>query len=126
MNKMKLEIVTPLGIVYDGNIKSETLPGEEGEFGVLPQHASLVSLLSAGVIDIQTVENKSVIIAIESGYVKVKEDKTTCIVDGAVAVTDEDGNLTHNLDSAKTLLKKAEVSSSTMANAMSKIESVGR
>ena len=123
---MKLEIVTPTGIVFDGDIKQVTLPGQEGEFGVLPEHASLVSLLSAGVIDIETVDSKSVVVAIESGYVKVSEEKATCIVNGAVSINDEDGSLSSNLDAAKELLKKSEVSSGTMANAMSKLESLGR
>jgi len=126
MNSMKLEIVTPAGIAFDSDIRQVTLPGEEGEFGVLPEHASLVALLSAGVIDIETLDHKSVIVAIESGYVKVSEDKTTCIVNGAVAINDEDGELSSNLEAAKELLKKSEVSSSTMANAMGKLESLGR
>jgi F-type H+-transporting ATPase subunit epsilon len=51
MDTIKLEITTPAGRVFASNVKEVTLPGSEGEFGVLPGHASLVSLLSAGVID---------------------------------------------------------------------------
>ena len=123
---MKLEIVTPGGVIYDGDIKQVTLPGEQGEFGVLPEHASLVSLLDAGVIDIETAEGKDVVVAIKSGYVKIDENKALCIVDGAVALNDEEGKISENIEAAKELLKAAEVSSTTMANAVSKIESVGR
>jgi F-type H+-transporting ATPase subunit epsilon len=126
MKTMNIEIVTPTGIVFSGDIKQVTLPGAQGEFGVLPEHASLVSLLDAGVIDIDTAESKSIIIAIDSGYVKIDENKALCIVNGAVAINDEDGKITENLEAAKELLQKAEVSSSTMANAMGKLDTLGR
>jgi len=126
MKTMKLEIVTPGGVIYNGDIKQVTLPGEQGEFGVLPEHASLVSLLDAGVIDIETSENKEMLVAIDSGYVKISEDKALCIVDGAVALTDEEGTIAESIQAAKDLLKSAEVSSVTMANAVGKIEAVGR
>jgi len=126
MKTMKLEIVTPLGIIYAGDIKQVTLPGEQGEFGVLPEHASLVSLLDAGVIDIQTAEGKDIMVAIHSGYVKVDENKALCIVNGAVALNDEDGKISENLEAAKKLLKGAETSNHAIAAAVGKIESVGR
>ena len=126
MKTMKLEIVTPGGVIYYGDIKQVTLPGEQGEFGVLPEHASLVSLLNAGVIDIETHESKRVLVAINSGYVKIDENKVLCIVDGAVALNDEDGRLSENIEAAKALLKSTEVSSTTMASAVSKIEAIGR
>ncbi|NKQ41821.1 MAG: F0F1 ATP synthase subunit epsilon [Sulfurovum sp.] len=126
MKTMKLEIVTPAGVIYDGDIKQVTLPGEQGEFGVLPEHASLVSLLNAGVIDIETQGGKSVLVAINSGYVKIDENKALCIVDGAVALNDEEGEITSNIEAAKDLLKSAEVSSSTLAAAVNKLDSVGR
>lgn len=126
MKTMKLEIVTPGGIIFNDDIKQVTLPGEQGEFGVLPEHASLVSLLDAGVIYIESEKNKEMLVAINSGYVKIDENKVLCIVDGAVALNDEEGSISESIQAAKDLLKSAEVSSTTMANAVSKIESVGR
>ena len=126
MKTMKLEIVTPGGVIYNGDIKQVTLPGEQGEFGVLPEHASLVSLLHAGVIDIETSSSKEMLVAINSGYVKIDENKALCIVDGAVALTDEEGSISENIQAAKDLLKSAEVSNTTMANAVGKIEAIRR
>ena len=126
MNTMKLEIVTPLGLVYDADVAQVTLPGKEGEFGVLPQHASLVSLLDAGVITIETANKKEINVAINSGYVKVDENKVMCIVDGAVTLNDEDGQLSARLDEAKELLQKAETSSTAIATAVGKVESISK
>jgi len=124
MSSMKLEIVTPHGVIYNGDVKMATLCGKEGEFGVLPQHASLVSLLDAGVISATTTDNKEIVVAINGGYVKVSEDKISCIVDGAVAITDEDGKLSDNISKAKELLKSAQTSDTAIATAVGKIESI--
>lgn len=126
MSSMKLEIVTPLGSVYKGDIKQVTLPGKEGEFGVLPGHAALVSLLDTGVIDIETSNSKEIIVAINGGYVKVGEDKALCIVDGAVVVNDEEGKISGNLEAAEELLKASEATGSAMAHLRSKIKSAGK
>jgi F-type H+-transporting ATPase subunit epsilon len=126
MELMKLEIVTPNGVIFDDEVKQVTLPGSEGEFGVLPKHATLVSLLDTGVIVIEKADGSEVAVAINSGYVKVDEEKTTCIVDGAVALSGEDSNLAKALEEAKELLKKAESSSMAIASAVSKVEQIGK
>jgi len=126
MKTIKLEIVTPHGLVYDADVAQVTLPGKEGEFGVLPEHAALVSLLDAGVITILTKDKKEINVAINGGYVKVDENKVSCIVDGAVALNDEDGQLSDRLEEAKELLKKAETSSTAIATAVGKVESIAK
>ena len=124
MSKLKLEIVTPHGAIYDGDVNMVTLCGKEGEFGVLPGHASLVSLLDAGVITAQTTSGKEVSVAINGGYAKVSEEKVTAIVDGAVVVKDEECVLSQNLEEAKKLLKSAQTSDAAIATAVSKVESI--
>ena len=126
MELMKLEIVTPNGVIFDGEVKQVTLPGSEGEFGVLSNHATLVSLLDTGVIVLEKPDGKEVAVAIDSGYVKVDEEKTTCIVDGAVALSGDDSDLSKALDAAKDLLKSTEASSSAIASAVSKVEQIGK
>ena len=126
MELMKLEIVTPNGVIFDAEVKQVTLPGSEGEFGVLAHHATLVSLLDAGVIVIDTADSKEVAVAINSGYVKVDEEKTTCIVDGAVALSGEDSDLAQALEDAKALIKSAESSKAAIAAAVSKVEHIGK
>ena len=126
MELMKLEIVTPNGVIFDAEVKQVTLPGAEGEFGVLPKHATLVSLLDTGVIVIEKQDGAETAVAINSGYVKVDEEKTTCIVDGAVALTGDDSDLAQALEDAKTLLKSTEASNVAIAAAVSKVEHIGK
>ncbi|WP_309498967.1 ATP synthase F1 subunit epsilon [Sulfurovum sp.] len=126
MELMKLEIVTPNGVIFDAEVKQVTLPGQEGEFGVLPKHATLVSLLDTGVIVIEKADGKEVAVAINSGYVKVDEEKTTCIVDGAVALSGDDSDLAQAIAEAKKLLKSTEASNAAIASAVSKVEQIGK
>ena len=126
MELLKLEIVTPNGVIFDAEVKQVNLPGSEGEFGVLPRHATLVSLLDTGVIVIEKADGSEVAVAINSGYVKVDEEKTTCIVDGAVALSGEGTDLAKALEDAKTLLKSAESSNVAIAAAVSKVEQIGK
>jgi F-type H+-transporting ATPase subunit epsilon len=126
MELMKLEIVTPNGVIFDAEVKQVTLPGSEGEFGVLANHATLVSLLDTGVIVIDKADGSEVAVAINSGYVKVEEEKTTCIVDGAVALSGEDSDLAKALESAKELLKSTESSNTAIASAIAKVDQIGK
>ena len=123
---MKLEIITPNGVIYDGEVKQVNLPGSEGEFGVLAGHATLVSLLDAGVIVIEKQDNKEIAVAINSGYVKVDEEKTVCIVDGAVALFGKDNDLAKSLEDAKKLLKSAETASASITSALTKVDQIGK
>lgn len=126
MELFKLEIITPNGMVFDGDISQVNLPGSEGEFGVLAGHATLVSLLETGVIVYNRADGREVAVAINSGYVKVDEEKTTCIVDGAVALSGDDTQIAQALQAAKELLKSAEASNSAIASAVAKVDTIGK
>lgn len=46
----KLEVTTPTGQVYAKDVDMVTLPGQEGEMGILPMHVPLITLLGDGEI----------------------------------------------------------------------------
>lgn len=127
MDTLKLEIVTPEGLIFSNNIKDVTLPGSEGEFGVYPGHASLVSLLQAGVIDIELSDGKHEIVAINWGHAKVDEDSVTVLADGAVAIGgSSESEIAKSLNSAKELIKSMSDSDIAIATATAKIESMSK
>jgi F-type H+-transporting ATPase subunit epsilon len=47
---LKLEVTTPTGQVYSKDVDMVTLPGQEGEMGILPMHVPLIALLGDGEI----------------------------------------------------------------------------
>lgn len=127
MDTLKLEIVTPEGQIFSNDIKDVTLPGSEGEFGVYPGHASLVSLLQAGVIDIEFINGKHEIVAINWGHAKVDENSVTVLADGAVSVGgNNEGEIAKSLESAQELIKSMSASDVAIATATAKIESIAK
>ena len=127
MDKFKLEILTPNGGIYDGEAVSVILPGEEGEFGVLAGHASLTTLLEAGVVDIEK-EDKSVeSILINWGVVQVDEEKVIVLVEGAVAIRGENESaIATALEEAKELISSIADSNPAIATVSAKIESAAQ
>lgn len=127
MDLLKLEIVTPEGQIFSNDIKDVTLPGSEGEFGVYPGHASLVSLLQAGVIDIELSDGKHEVVAINWGHAKIDENSVTVLADGAVSIGgNSEGEIAKSLDSAKKLIESMSDSDIAIATATAKIESIAR
>ncbi len=126
MDKLHLTIVTPLGKIYDGNVDMVTLPGSEGEFGVLPGHADTVSTLIPGVIEL-TKENGAEVVAVDWGYAKVNEMSVDVLADGAVYIKgDTEGELAEAISSAKDMLERAKDSNIVISSVMAKIEQAGK
>lgn len=123
MDTIKLSIVTPNGEIFNDDVKTVTLPGKEGEFGVLPGHSSLVSTLSVGVIVIEKIDSTEAV-AINWGHVKVDEKSVDVLVDGAIALTGgKDSEISKNLEAAKELVNSVKDSKVSMAAVEAKINS---
>ncbi len=123
MDTIKLSIVAPNGQIFNDDVKTVTLPGKEGEFGVLPGHASLVSSLTVGVIIIEKA-NSTEAVAINWGHVKVSESSVDVLVDGAVALTSgEDSETARSIESAKELVNSVKDANVSLAAVEAKINS---
>ena len=127
MDTLKLEILTPNGQIFDGEAVSVTLPGEEGEFGVLANHSSLSTLLEAGVIDIEKEDKTVESILINWGVVNVDEEKVIVLVEGAVAIRGEsESAIAAALEEAKELISSIADSNPAIAAVSAKIESAAQ
>ncbi|WP_297193519.1 ATP synthase F1 subunit epsilon [uncultured Campylobacter sp.] len=118
-----LEIVTPMGMIFKGDVKMVVLPGSEGEFGVLKGHASLLSSLKAGIIDVEKEDSSHELIAIDSGYAEVNEFKVEILAKGAVSINGSDGEIAKNLEQAKELIKSMSSDSVALASTFATIDS---
>jgi len=127
MQTLKLEIVTPQGLIFKGDVKSVTFPGEEGEFGVLPKHASLLSLLKPGVIEFEKADGSKESIVINWGHVKVDENKATVLVDSAVALAGEtESEIAKAIKEAKKLVERASENKAALATVEARIEKAAK
>ena len=123
MDTIRLSIVTPNGEIFNDDVKTVTLPGKEGEFGVLPGHSSLISSLTVGVIVIEKA-NSTEAVAINWGHVKVDEKSVDVLADGAIALTaGKDSEIAKNIEAAKELVKSAKDSNISVAAVEAKINS---
>ena len=79
---LQLEIVTPEKLAYQGEVDSVQLPGSEGELGVLPHHAPLVSTLGAGELRLRK-GGEEEFFAIVGGFLQVLPDKVVVMAETA-------------------------------------------
>jgi F-type H+-transporting ATPase subunit epsilon len=79
---IELEIVTPERLAYSDTVDSVVLPGSEGEIGVLPNHAPLVSMLGVGELRIRK-DGQEESFAIAGGFLQVRPDKVVVMAETA-------------------------------------------
>jgi F-type H+-transporting ATPase subunit epsilon len=72
---MQLDIVTPDEQIYSGEIKLVKLPGVDGSFEILNNHAALISTLEKGKIKIIEENNEVKFFEINDGVVEVQNNK---------------------------------------------------
>ena len=87
MDSLKLEIVTPHGLVFSGDADEVTVAGTEGEFGVLPGHAPLMAMLKIGILVAKT-GGKQQYFFVNSGYAEAGPDKVLIMADSAERAED--------------------------------------
>jgi F-type H+-transporting ATPase subunit epsilon len=80
--ELTLEIVTPERMIFKGVVEEVTIPGTEGQFGVLKGHASLLSSVDVGELSF-TVDHKKTRYAVNTGYAEVTASKVTVLVETA-------------------------------------------
>ena len=70
-DKLSLEVVTPFRTVLKEDVDSVTLPGIEGEMGILPEHVPLLTILDAGIMSYVNSNGKIQALAVHWGYAQV-------------------------------------------------------
>lgn len=87
-----LEIVTPERLAYSDVVDAVNLPGIEGELGVLPHHAPLVSMLGLGELRIRK-GGQEESFAIVGGFLQVRPDKVVVMAETADMASEIDLDL---------------------------------
>jgi F-type H+-transporting ATPase subunit epsilon len=81
-DELLLEIVTPEKLAFSGKVEEVTIPGTEGEFGVLRGHEALLSSVDIGKLSF-TRNNKKIYYAVNTGYAEVTGSKVTILIETA-------------------------------------------
>jgi F-type H+-transporting ATPase subunit epsilon len=78
-----LKVLTPEGSVVEGDVAEVTLPGSEGELGVLPAHAALLTKIIPGALSYRAPEGQGTI-AVGRGVAEVRDDRVIVLVERAI------------------------------------------
>jgi F-type H+-transporting ATPase subunit epsilon len=79
---LHLKIVTPERLAFEGDVDEVIVPGSEGEMGILPHHAPLISLLGHGVLRLKRGGEEEVF-AIFGGFLQVRPDRVVVLAETA-------------------------------------------
>ncbi|MFO7574844.1 MAG: ATP synthase F1 subunit epsilon [Bacteroidales bacterium] len=80
---MKLEIITPDSTVYSGKIRSIRVPGTNGSFQVLRDHAPIISTLENGTVTVVDFQGKYLFFEITGGMIEVKMNRIVLLAESA-------------------------------------------
>lgn len=78
---MFVDIITPDSILFSGEAKQMQLPGTDGSFGVLNNHAPIISTLGKGQIKVVTANDKTEYIDIKSGVLEMNKNKAIILAE---------------------------------------------
>ncbi len=78
MKRFQCTIVTPQGVYFDGTITSLVVPGEAGSFGVLADHAPIISSIVEGILTLAEEEEKQ-LYQIGPGLIDVLNNRATLL-----------------------------------------------
>lgn len=88
-HKLNVSVISPEKILYKGEVDSLVVPGSEGFFGILRNHAPLVATLGIGVLEIRKGE-KLKNISVEGGFIEVKDNTVSILTDHGALKEDID------------------------------------
>jgi len=89
MPGIKLEIVTAESVVFSEDVDVVVAPGVEGQLGILPHHAPLMTMLQPGELRIRK-GGEEFFLAVSGGFLEVRPDRIIVLADAAERVEEID------------------------------------
>ena len=86
----KFELVTPERMLVSADAAQVVVPGVEGEFTVLPNHAPVISALRPGVIDATLADARTMRVFVKGGFAEVDADRLTVLAQRALDLGEAD------------------------------------
>ena len=84
-DRVRFELVTPERLLLSEMVEMVVVPGTEGNFGVLPGHAPLISSIRPGTIDVYEAQTITRRIFVVSGIAEVTPERCTVLADEALS-----------------------------------------
>src|SRR5688572_24947908 len=113
-NTIRVDVVSAEESIFSGEAEFVVLPGEEGELGIYPKHAPLITRIKPGSVRIKVPgQAEEELVFVAGGILEVQPEVVTVLADTAVRG--------HDLDEAKAL-EAQERAREAMQNRTAKIE----
>ncbi len=107
--KVPFELVTPERVVFAEEADMVVVPGGDGDFGVLPGHAPLLSTVRPGTVAVYEGDRVTMRFFVSGGFAEVADGRCTVLADEAVPVAEIDrGDAEHRLRRAREAHRDAD------------------
>jgi F-type H+-transporting ATPase subunit epsilon len=90
MSTIQVDIVSAEGEIFSGPASMVFLPGIEGDLGVAPRHAPLLTLLKAGEVRVKTPEGEELSFYVGGGALEIQPARVSVLTDTAARAKDLD------------------------------------
>ena len=90
---MQVELVSADRLVWSGEATMVIARTTEGDVGILPNHAPMLSLMVDGIVDVTTADNETWIAAVDAGFLSVADNR--------VSILAERAEMSHEIDLEK-------------------------
>ncbi len=90
MSTIQVEIVSAEGEIFSGAARMVFLPAQEGDIGVAPRHAPLLTLLKPGEVRVQTEAGDEQSFYVGGGALEIQPTKVSILADTAARAKDLD------------------------------------
>jgi F-type H+-transporting ATPase subunit epsilon len=91
MPTFPFELVAPEKLIFSGEVEAVVVPGTEGEFTVLKDHAPVMAMLKPGILEIEQSATQKVKLFVRGGFAQVAPSGLTVLADQAIALEDLNG-----------------------------------
>ena len=93
MSQMQVELVAADRLVWSGEANMVIARTTEGDVGILPNHAPMLSLMVDGIVDVTTTDGESWIAAVDAGFLSVANNR--------ISILAEHAEMSHDIDLEK-------------------------
>lgn len=119
--KLNFDFVSPMSLLFSGEVDSILIPAKEGDAEILPQHAPFMTALRVGIVEIKIEDNKNLKFLIDGGFADIASDKVTLLAERSFDllksskdefeqtindINQEIDNIENNLEKENLLIKK--------------------
>jgi len=112
---LRLEIITPVATVFSEDVEMVTLPGVEGEMGILPQHVPLMTQMVPGEMVVRQ-NGQDRFLAVGEGLVEITGDHVAILTDLAIAAENIDEAMAEEARQRAQARLKEKLSAEEVAN----------